>query len=111
MRASALIPRMYRHTFNRDLLVDMHHVDDAMSKAVTKGMTKAEADAARVAAIDLEVFENLAWCMMRHAGEDVPADPDEWLATLDPLEIFSILPDVMNLWAANNLTTAKPAKK
>ena len=63
-------------------------------------------------AINLEIFERAAWIMMKHAGEDVGEDPDEWLESLDGIfSVYEVLPTILELWNLNNKTTSKPRKK
>lgn len=99
LRANALLPRKYRHMFNRDLIADMN-------KLVKK---YKESDGEDFSA---EVFENLTWLMLKESGEDVGNDPEEWLAGIDDmLEVYQILPDVVSLWGATLQTTSIPKKK
>lgn len=95
--ANALLPRKYRHAFGRDLITDMQ----ALVKAYNAGGEQ-----------DYELFENLAWLMLKEGGEDVGATPEEWLATIDDsFEIYNIMPEVVSLWAQNQKTTARSKKK
>lgn len=99
LRANALLPRKYRHLFNRDLISDMRKLHDDYRKS--NGET-----------FDPEVFENLAWLMFREGGESVGGSPEEWLAGMDDMmALYRILPVVVELWGANLQTTAKPKKK
>lgn len=104
MRASALVPRLYRVHFGRDLVRDMSKLERSI-KAATETGTDLDA-------LDLTVFEDVAWIMARHADPSVPATPDEWLESLDfNLDIYEALPQMMELWSANLHTTSIPAKK
>ena len=108
MRASALLPRQYRYHFGRDLIVDIKKAFEASGKS----LAEIQADAAgAVDAMDMTVFENLAW-LIKSGGEDVGANPEEWLGSIDDaMTIYNILPAVLDLWIANTATTAKPKKK
>ena len=103
--SSALLPKLYRVKFGRDLVADM--------RRLIKAYKDAEGDEEKmIEAFDGEVFERMAWLMLRHAGEDVPDDFEEWLMTLDsPFSVYSALPAIVDLWAENNKTTSKPRKK
>lgn len=104
MRASALIPRLYRYKFGRDLVQDM--------QKLREGYIKAQRDGEAMTAIDLEVFENVAWLMMRHAGEDIPDSPEEWLDSMDGVfSVYEVLPAILELWGDNNHTTSRSKKK
>lgn len=99
LRANALLPRKYRHFFNRDLISDMKKLQEKYKS--TEG-----------ADFDSEVFENLAWLMLREGGEQVGNDPEEWLASIDDmLEVYRLLPAVVELWGSSQVTTAIPKKK
>ena len=114
MRASALIPRLYRFKFGRDMIADMRQLQKAYIKAVSlpKDATEEEIQDAQLSALDLTIFENTAWLMIKHAGEDVPDTPDEWLDTIDGVfSIYEIMPTIMELWNANQATTSVPRKK
>ena len=62
--------------------------------------------------MDLTIFEDVAWLMLKHAGEDVGDSPEEWLDSLDGVfSIYEILPSVLKLWNSNQKTTSTPKKK
>ncbi len=140
MRASALIPRMYRHAFGRDMVADMRKLQKAYSaaqKAQEAGASEEEAQDSNLALVDLEIFENVSWIMMKHAaefrdvvtGQDengadvierqlmsgdmvVGRTPEEWLDSLDGVfSVYEVLPVILELWGANMKTTSVPAKK
>ena len=99
IRNNALLPRKYRHIFGRDLIADMN--------ALVKAFKKSGGDE-----FNTEVLENLTWLMLREAGEDVGSSVDEWLSTLDSaVEIYQLLPEVIELWGAGINTTSMPKKK
>ena len=114
MRASALIPRLYRAKFGRDLITDMRRLQGKYMKIAE---LPADADeetraAAELSVMDLTVFEDIAWLMIKRAGETIPDTPDEWLDSIDGVfDIYRIMPTVLELWQANNATTAIPKKK
>ena len=113
-RSSALLPKLYRFYIGRDMVQDMQHLVKAWKKfnELPEEATEDERQAAQLDMLDLEIFGNVAWIMMKHAGEDVGKDPDEWLENLDgAFSIYQVFPTVMELWAANNKTTAVPKKK
>ena len=101
MRASALIPRLYRVKFGRDIMrlqKNMHAAQDNPD---------VDLDAA-----DLTIFEDVAWIMAKHADPNVPGDPDEWLDGLPGvLSIYEALPEILALWSENLKTTSVPRKK
>ena len=104
-RSSALIPRMYREKFGRDMIKDM----SSLAKAYKE--TKGDEDK-MLGFVDLTIFENVAWLMMHYAGEDVLESPEQWLDSLDgPFSVYEALPVIIDLWNINNKTTSKPRKK
>lgn len=114
LRASALIPRMYRFKFGRDLVADMNRlrkswnrVQELPADAIDEQRQDAQLDAA-----DLTIFENVAYLMVKNAGEDVPDTPDEWLDSMDGVfSVYEVLPVILELWGANLATTSQPKKK
>lgn len=104
-RSSALVPKLYRAKFGKDMVVDMRHL--------TKAYKDTQGDPDKMLEVmDLEIFERAAWIMLKHAGEDVGEDPDEWLESLDGVfSVYEVLPTILELWNLNNKTTSKPRKK
>ena len=114
MRASALIPRLYRFNFKRDMISDMRQLQKAFNKAVSlpADATEEDREDAQLSALDLTIFENVAWLMMKHAGEDVGSNPDDWLDSLDGVfSVYEIMPAILELWGDNQATTSVPVKK
>lgn len=114
MRASALIPRLYRFRFGRDLIKDMTQLEKAYKKAmsVNEDATDDEKQDAELGVLDLTIFENVAWAMAKNADPNVPNDPDEWLDTIDGVfSVYEVLPQILDLWTAGLETTSKPVKK
>ena len=59
----------------------------------------------------LEVFENIAWTMAKHADpENVPDSPDEWLEQFNTFSIYEVLPQLFELWGVNLETQAESKK-
>lgn len=115
MRASALIPRLYRVQFGRDMISDMRQLLKSYNKAVKslgKDVTEEQRQAAQLSMMDLTIFENVAYMMIKHAGEDVPPTPDEWLDSIDGIfSIYNVMPTILELWGENQKTTSIPKKK
>lgn len=114
MRASALIPRLYRAKFGRDIVTDMRHLQ---KKYMEIAKLQAEEDeetrqAAQLSMLDLTIFEDVAWLMMKHAGEEVGESPEEWLDSMDGIfSVYQILPAILALWNNNQKTTSIAKKK
>ena len=101
-RASAAVPRLYRIKFRRDIYKDFA----SLKTDVAEGdENKSELDIE-----SLEVFENIAYIMAKHADPVVPASPDEWLEQFNTFSIYEILPQLIDLWGLNVETQVKSKK-
>ncbi len=58
----------------------------------------------------LEMFENIAYIMAKHAEPNVPNTPEEWLDGFNTFSIYQILPQIIELWGLN-VQTAVQSKK
>jgi hypothetical protein len=104
MKADASIPRLYRIKFKRDIFKDLGALQSRLEKTKTEGE--------QLGALDLEMFENVAYLLAKHADPDnVPSDPDEWLEQFSMFSITEILPQILELWGFNMQTTSVPKKK
>lgn len=101
-KASATVPRLYRLKFHRDIYQDFA----ALQKSV--GENTEESSALDIES--LEVFENIAYIMAKHADPAVPASPDEWLEQFNTFSIYEILPQLIDLWGLNVETQVKSKK-
>lgn len=112
-RATARTPRLYRVLIGRDMIQDMNRLSKAYKKAseVSKDATDEEKQDAQLSMVDLEIFENAAYVMARHANPEMQMTADEWLDTFEIFSIWQILPEILKLWALNNKTTSTPKKK
>lgn len=94
MEANGATPRIYRQMFGSDLLTTLH---DAVSK---------EGEV-----LNVECFENLAFCMAKQAGS-TDDDINTWLAGFDSsMAIVDAIGEIMALWRGNQLTTVTAKKK
>lgn len=112
-RATALTPRLYRHRNGRDIIRDLNRLKQAYDKAtkIDKNATEEEKQDAELSAIDLEIFENAAYIMARQYDPSIPDSSDDWLDEFNTFSIYEILPEILELWAINGATTARPKKK
>lgn len=102
-RASAAVPRMYRIKFGRDIYKDLSQLE----KAVGDG----DESASNLDMFSLEMFEDLAWVMAKHANpKGVPESPDEWLEQFNTFSIYQVLPELIDLWGLN-VQTQMDSKK
>lgn len=103
-RATARTPRLYRMLIGRDMIQDMNRL--------MKAYSKKKEDDDELDIIDLQIFEDVAYVMARHATPDMPArTADEWLDGFDMFSIYEVLPHILELWAINTQQTSKSKKK
>lgn len=106
-KASAAVPRIYRMKFRRDLFVDLQKV----AKSVDKKGKKQGKEESEIPIENLEMFENIAYVMARHADpKNVPADIMEWLEQFETFSIYQILPAILELWNMNEETKSQAKK-
>lgn len=109
-RATARTPRLYRQLIGRDMIRDMAQLRKAFKKV--NDAKKEEKETEFLSVIDLEIFENTAYTMARHADPDInERTADEWLDTFEMFSVYEILPQLLELWALNEITTSTPKKK
>ena len=113
MRASALIPRLYRFKFGRDMISDMTSLKKAFNKAkeLPEDATEEERQEAQLSVMDLTIFENVAYIMAKHADKNQPDNPDDWLDQFEMFSIYQVLPQILKLWNMNTVTTSIHKKK
>ena len=101
-KASAAIPRIYRIKFNRDIYKDLR----SLEKAVGDGdETNSNLDL-----FSLEMFENIAYVMAKHADPSIPDTPEEWLDAFNTFSIYQVLPSIIELWGINVQTDVESKK-
>ena len=102
-KASAAVHRLYRLKLRRDIYQDFA----SLQKSV--GENTEESSALDIES--LEVFENIAYIMAKHADpENVPDNPDDFLEQFNTFSIYEILPQLIDLWGLNVETQVKSKK-
>ena len=101
-KASAAVPRLYRLKFRRDIYQDFA----ALQKSVGENTEKSSA----LDIESLEVFENIAYIMAKHADSNVPDNPDDFLEQFNTFSIYEILPQLIELWGLNTATQVESKK-
>lgn len=102
-RASAAVPRLYRMKFGRDIYKDL--------AALQKNVSENDAENSSLSIESLEVFENVAYIMAKHAEPTaVPDSPDEWLEQFNTFSVYQILPQLIDLWGLNIETQVESKK-
>lgn len=108
-RATARTPRLYRGIIGRDMIVDMNSL---ARKYRDINESKNKGEDLSFSAEDLQIFEDAAYVMARHATPDMEErTADDWLDSFDMFSIYEILPDLLVLWGENQRTTSNPKKK
>lgn len=101
-KASAAIPRIYRLRFRRDIYKDLRE----LSKAIDEN----DAENSTLDSFSLELFENIAYIMAKHADDSVPDTPEEWLDEFNTFSIYQVLPEIIKLWGLNVETDIESKK-
>ena len=101
-KASAAIPRIYRIKFNRDIYKDLR----SLEKAVGEG----DEQNSNLDLFSLEMFENIAYVMAKHADPNIPDTPEEWLDEFNTFSIDQVLPSIIELWGLNVQTEVESKK-
>ena len=101
-KASAAIPRIYRIKFIRDIYKDLR----SLEKAVGEG----DEENSNLDLFSLEMFENIAYVMAKHADPNIPDTPEEWLDEFNTFSIYQVLPSIIELWGLNVQTEVESKK-
>lgn len=102
-KASAAVPRIYRLKFGRDIYRDL--------TALEKNVGENSKEKSGIDIVSLEMFENIAYVMAKHADASIPNTPEEWLDEFNTFSIYQILPQLIDLWGLNVQTDAEAKKK
>lgn len=101
-KASAAIPRIYRIKFQRDIYKDL--------KLLEKSVGENNAEESNLDPFSLEMFENIAYVMAKHADATIPDNPEEWLDNFNTFSIYQVLPQLIQLWGLNVQTDVEAKK-
>ena len=101
-RASAAIPRIYRLRFHRDIYKDLSLLE--------KSVSKQDEENSSLDLFSLEMFENIAYIMAKHADPTIPDTPEEWLDNFNTFSIYQIMPKLIELWGLNVQTDVQSKK-
>lgn len=108
-KASAAVPRLYRIKFRRDIYKDFAALQTSVQE--TGARLAGDEEGSNLDIESLEVFENIAYIMAKHADpENVPDNPDEWLEAFNTFSIYEVLPQLIELWGLNVETQAESKK-
>ena len=101
-KASAAIPRIYRMKFQRDIYKDL--------RALEKSVGDNSEESSNLDMFSLEMFENIAFVMAKHADAGIPNTPEEWLDGFNTFSIYQVLPQLIELWGLNVQTDVEAKK-
>ena len=102
-KASAAIPRIYRLKFQRDIYKDL--------AVLEKSIGDGKEESSNLDMFSLEMFENIAFIMAKHADPSIPYTPEEWLDNFNTFSIYQVLPQLIELWGLNVKTDVESKKK
>ncbi len=102
-KASASIPRLYRIKFRRDIMQDVVKLQ--------KAYIDNQKDGIDFEILDLEIFENIAYVMAKHADPETPSDIYDWLDEFNTFSIYEVLPEILYLWGLNEESQIESKKK
>jgi len=92
MKSTAGTMMRYRNYFNRDFIKDLVKLQTKLTDKLETGQ--------EFEALDLDLFEKIAWCMAKTADNSIP-DIENWLDEFETFDIMQVLPELMNLLVAN----------
>lgn len=102
-KASAAIPRIYRLKFGRDIYKDMASLETSVDEN--------NEEASSLDSFSLEMFENIAFIMAKHADPSIPNTVEDWLDEFNTFSIYQVLPELIDLWGMNVQTQSESKKK
>lgn len=101
LKMSAAIPRIYRQTFNSDIITGMNDMQERLMSvpAEERVFTPQEET----------MLENLAYLCHRHADPTQPDDILQWLSQFEIGDVDNLIAAAIRLWNEDNtqLSTAK----
>ena len=86
--------------------LEIHKDLDALGRAVGNG----DEDSSHLDLFSLEMFENIAYIMAKHADSSIPDSPEEWMDEFSTFFIDQMLPKIIELWWLNVQTTVESKK-
>ena len=101
LKSTAGTMMRYRNNFNRDFIKDLIKLQQSLTNKLDNDV--------EFNALDLDMFEKIAWCMAKTADDNIP-DIEHWLDEFDTFDIMQVLPQIMELLTAN-MAQIKDKKK
>ena len=78
--------------------------------ALEKAVGKNAEQNSHLDMFSLEMFENIAYIMAKHADPSIPDTPEEWLDNFNTFSIYQVLPKIIELWGLNVQTDVQSKK-
>lgn len=103
LKMSAAIPRIYRQTFNEDIITGMSSMQQRLAAIPVKEREFREEE--------IEMLEKLAQTCARHADPSQPEDAVEWLSQFEMSDIDRLYAAAIKLWNEDNEQLSTPKKK
>jgi len=103
LKMSAAIPRIYRQTFNEDIITGMNDMQERLVALPPEERAFTENET--------EMLEKLAHICSRHADPDQPEDIIDWLSRFEMRDIDRLYLAVINLWNDDNRQLSSAKKK
>ena len=75
-----------------------------------KAIGDSKEDNSNLDMFSLEMFENIAYIMAKHADSSIPDTPEEWLDNFNTFSIYQVLPQLIELWGLNVRTDVEAKK-
>ena len=75
-----------------------------------KAIGEGDENASNLDMFSLEMFENIAYIMAKHADSKIPDTPEEWLDEFNTFSIYQVLPKIIELWGINVKTDVEAKK-
>ena len=97
-RTSAAIPYLYKNKFNEDIFLAIKKVSDGYKK------TKKNELPVEV----LEIVQQMAYIMAKHADKSVTDDFVEWLGDFESYDIYMCASEILKLWNSGIRTASIP---
>ena len=94
-KTSAALPRLYMTMYGRDIFADMMRLEGTNEEQALDGTV-------------INILEDVAFCMARHADKSVGNDVVEWLEGFDTFGVIKALPEILALWRSEMETSSVP---
>lgn len=88
--------------FQRDIYKDL--------RILEKSIGEGDEEYSNLDLFSLEMFENIAYTMAKHADPKIPDDVEEWLDSFNTFSIYQVLPELIKLWGLNVQTDVEAKK-